>query len=75
MIEECFMAAAMTICFALPTYFLVLPGGNFAVLFLTSVISLADGIGELGPSHGHLISCWILIVHHLMHSRSCKICP
>ena len=47
MIEECFMAAAMTICFALPTYFLVLPGGNFAVLFLTSVISLADGIGEL----------------------------
>lgn len=45
MIEECAMAAAMTICFSLPAYFLVAPGGSFAVIFLTSLISLCDGIG------------------------------
>ena len=64
------MAAAMTICFALPTYYLVLPGGNFAVLYLTSLISLVDGIGAaLGLRSKALVySVLKCLCKHSLHS-------
>ena len=44
MIEECGLAALMTLCSTLPVYYCVRSGASFAVLYLSSLIALCDGI-------------------------------
>lgn len=46
MIEELSMAVAMSVCFALPTFYFCKLQGSFFVFWLVWLISLADGIGE-----------------------------
>jgi len=45
MIEEMSMAVAMSVVFALPTYYFCELQGSFFVVWLVWLVSLADGIG------------------------------
>lgn len=46
MIEEFSMAVAMSVAFALPTFYFCELQGSFFIIWLVWLISLADGIGK-----------------------------
>ena len=77
MCEEVSLASLMTILFTLPTYFWVKPGGSFAVLYLTSLISLCDGIGALPRCQARSHSVWAGsgLLESAVRARGLDHCP